>query len=41
MEYKEVDTSTLRGLKEAERLQAAGWETYFYGLFIIKFRRRK
>jgi len=35
--YRTVDTSTLEGLRMAERLQAAGWEVYSAGLFIIKF----
>lgn len=39
-EYKSVDTSTLEGLKEAERLHVAGWKTARVGLFIIQFYRR-
>lgn len=39
-QYKTVDTSTLKGLKQAERLHTAGWITYSVGLFIIKFYRK-
>jgi len=39
MQYKTVDTSTLKGLKQAERLKANGWIVYSVGLFLIKFRR--
>ena len=39
-EYKTVDTSTIKGLEQAERLQANGWITYSVGLFIIKFYRK-
>lgn len=39
-EYKTVDTSTLEGLKAAERLHAAGWKTDRVGLFIIWFSRK-
>ena len=35
--YRTVDTSTLAGLRTAERLHAAGWKTYSVGLFLIKF----
>ena len=38
-EYKDVDTSTLEGLIEAETLHQAGWKTLSVGLFIIKFYR--
>lgn len=40
-EYKSVDTSTLAGIRAAERLQANGWTCYSVGLFILKFYRRK
>ena len=40
-EYRTADTSTLKGLKEAERLHAAGWTCYSVGLFLLKFYRRK
>lgn len=39
-EYRHVDTSTLEGLKEAERLHAAGWTVYRVGLFLLYFYRR-
>lgn len=38
-EYRTVDTSTLKDLKEAERLHAAGWKTDRVGLFLIYFSR--
>lgn len=40
-EYKQVDTSTLKGLKQAERLKAAGWQIGSTGLFLILFYRRR
>jgi len=38
-EYKTVDTSTLEGLKKAERLHMSGWKTIRVGLFLIEFER--
>lgn len=38
--YKTADTSTLAGLKAAERLHATGWTCYSVGLFILKFYKR-
>jgi hypothetical protein len=38
--YRSVDTSTLRGLRAAERLKANGWICYSVGLFILKFYKR-
>lgn len=38
-EYRTVDTTTLAGLKQAERLHAAGWTTERAGLFHIRFKR--
>ncbi len=38
-EYKTADTSTLEGLKQAERLKAAGWKIISSGLFLIMFER--
>jgi hypothetical protein len=38
-EYRVVDTSTLEGLKTAERLHASGWRTVRTGLFLIWFER--
>lgn len=40
MQYKNVSTHTLAGLKEAERLHAAGWELYMSGLFMCYFRKK-
>lgn len=39
--YRNVDSSTIEGLKEAERLHAAGWTCYFVGLFFMKFYKRE
>ncbi len=39
-EYRTVDTSTLKGLETAERLQAAGWKAVRVGLFGVVFERR-
>lgn len=36
-QYRTVDTSTLEGLKQAERLQASGWTIQRVGLFLIWF----
>jgi hypothetical protein len=41
MKYKTVDTSTLKGLKQAERLHQNGWKTIFVGLFLIYFSKPK
>jgi len=35
--YRTVDTSTLAGLKLAERLKATGWTIYRTGLFLVYF----
>jgi len=40
LKYKIVDTSTLRGLKQAERLHANGWKVIRTGLFLIWFERK-
>lgn len=40
-EYRTVDTSTLEGLKQAERLWGSGWKMGRVGLFIIQFHRKK
>jgi hypothetical protein len=40
-EYKTIDTSTLKGLKQAERLHASGWKTIRVGLFLVYFEREK
>jgi hypothetical protein len=39
-QYKTVDTSTLKGLQEAERLHTSGWTLYSVGLFILKFYKK-
>ena len=39
-EYRTVDTSTLKGIQEAERLHIAGWRTVRCGLFLVYFERR-
>lgn len=40
MQYRKVDTSTLAGLRTAERLKASGWILYNSGLFMVYFYRR-
>jgi len=40
LEHREVSTHTLAGLKEAERLKAAGWKIITSGLFRIVFERK-
>jgi hypothetical protein len=40
-EYRTVDTSTLEGLRKAERLKAHGWIIYSVGLFLVGFYRRR
>jgi hypothetical protein len=40
MQYRTVDTSTLKGLKEAERLKESGWTIDRVGLFLIWFSKR-
>jgi len=40
-DYKKVDTSTLEGLKEAERLKEQGWKIVQTGLHILTFERLK
>ena len=39
-EYRTVDTSTLAGLKTAERLHLAGWRIIRSGLYLIYFERK-
>jgi hypothetical protein len=41
MEYKTADTSTLDGLRYAERLRRDGWIVYSVGLFLIRFYRKE
>ena len=40
IKYKTVDTSTLKGLKQAERLKQNGWIIGSVGLFLIQFYKR-
>ncbi len=40
LKYKTVDTSTLKGLKLAERLHMNGWKTIRVGLFLVYFEKR-
>ncbi len=40
IEYKNVDTTTVKGIKDAERLKANGWIVYSIGLFRIQFYRK-
>lgn len=39
-QYRMIDTSTLKGLKDAERLKASGWNIDRIGLFLIWFSRK-
>ena len=41
MEFKIIDTRTIAGLKEAERLKNNGWEIGSVGLYTIEFFRSK
>lgn len=40
-EYRRVDTSTLEGLKTAERLQARGFKVIQAGLFSVLMERKQ
>lgn len=40
-QYRTVDTSTLKGLQQAERLQRHGWKIVSVGLFLIQFFKSK
>ncbi len=37
MKYRTVDTSTMRGLKTAERLKDSGWKIVRTGLHLVYF----
>ncbi len=37
--YKMVDTSTLAGLMQAEKMKASGWVIARTGLFLVWFRK--
>ena len=39
MKYKTVDTSTLEGLRQAERLHNTGWSIVRTGLFLVYFKK--
>ena len=41
LKYKTVDTTTLKGLKRAERLHAYGWKMIRVGLFSIQFEKKE
>jgi hypothetical protein len=40
IKYKTVDTRTLKGLKQAERLKANGWTIGSVGLWTIEFYKK-
>lgn len=40
-EYKTIDTSTINGIAEAEKLKALGWRIISVGLYTIQFERCK
>lgn len=40
LQYRTVDTRTVKGIEEAERLQAAGWKIVRSGMFSIQFERK-
>ena len=40
-QYRIVDTGTLEGLRQAERLKANGWRIDRVGLFLIWFSKRR
>jgi len=39
--YRTIDTSTLAGLEQAERLQAHGWKIIKSGLFLVWMEKRE
>jgi hypothetical protein len=41
IKYKTVDTRTLKGLKEAERLKMNNWEVGSIGFFTIQFYKKE
>lgn len=41
MKYKTVDTKTLKGLIEAERLKENGWKIISVGFYEIIFEKEK
>ncbi len=38
--YQTIQTTTIKGIKKAERLQANGWKIIRSGLFFIQFEKR-
>jgi hypothetical protein len=38
--YRTVDTSTLAGLKAAERLHVSGWRMIRSGIYIVQFEKK-
>jgi hypothetical protein len=40
-EYRSADTSTIAGVRLAERLQRNGWICYSVGLFMLKYYKRR
>ena len=38
--YKTIDTRTIKGIKQAERLQANDWKIIRSGLFSIQFEKK-
>jgi hypothetical protein len=40
LKYKRVDTSTVEGIRQAERLVALGWKVIQIGLFILLLEKR-
>lgn len=40
LKYKTVETRTLKGLRQAERLKANGWKITGNGLFTIRFEKK-
>ena len=40
-EYKSIDTSTIEGIKEAEKLHESGWKIVQVGLFTILFEKER
>lgn len=41
LRHKRVDTTTIKGVEEAERLQAKGWRAIRVGLFSTLFEKKE
>jgi hypothetical protein len=39
-EYKTIDTSTIKGIEESEKLLKNGWTIYRSGLFLVYLMKR-